>query len=234
MANAKAKSEPTPYACHFCKKEFKYEGTFLKHLCEKKRRFIDRDLPQVRLGFLAYQRFYKFNYRREPDGEHFRNSKYYSAFVKFGKYMIDVNAVEPMEFAQFVIEKGASLPVDRWGTDTVYKTYIRERTMKESPEAAAERTILIMQQWAIDTGNDYRDFFRKIATPRAVSMIQLGRISPWMLYATASGQELLQRLDPEQVNIVSSYIDPTVWRRRIKLFEKDVASLAAILKEAGI
>jgi hypothetical protein len=222
------------YECFFCKKEFKREGTFLKHLCEKKRRFTDRELPHVRLGYLAYQKFYKFNYRREINIDHFNNSQYYNAFVKFGKYMIDVNAIDPMEFIQFLIEKGASIPVDRWATDAVYETYVRMRTMKESPETAAERTILLMQQWAIESGNDYKDFFRLIPTPLAVHWIRSGRISPWMLYATQSGQELLGRLDNEQVAIVSQYIDPAIWTKRIKLFEKEINSLAKILEEVGI
>lgn len=233
MAKVTEKIEPD-FACHFCKKVFKFEGSFLKHLCEQKRRFIDRDMPQARLGYSVYHRFYKFNYRKEPDGEHFRKSKYYNAFVKFGKYMIDVNAIDPMSFAQFVIEKGASIPVDRWSTDVVYETYVRDRTMKESPEVAAERTIMLMQQWSIDTGNDYRDFFRKIETPLAVHWIRSGRISPWMLYATDSGQSLLSRLSNNQVKMISDYIDPTIWTRRIKLFKDDVTSLIKILKEEGI
>lgn len=222
------------FRCRFCDKEFKKEGSFLKHLCARKSRFIDRDLPQVRLGYAAYLKFYKFNYRKEPSFELFIASKYYNAFVNFGKYMVDVQAIEPMEFVQFVIEKGASLPVDRWGTDTVYETYVRQRTMRETPEVAAERTILLMQQWAIETGNDYRDFFRLISTPRAVHWIRSGRISPWMLYATASGLELLARLSDEEVNIVSSYIDPTSWARRIKLFAREVDGLRAIFKEVGL
>jgi len=235
MPKAKVTEKPVDdFVCRFCDKVFVRESSFVKHLCEKKKKFIDRELPHVRLGYSVYCLFYKFNYGKEQPADHFRKSKLYNAFVQFGRYMIDVQAIEPLEFAQFVIEKGASLPIDRWGTDAVYETYVRNRTMKETPEVAAERTILLMQQWAIESGNDYRDFFRLISTPRAVHWIRSGRISPWMLYATQSGQELLQRFNGEEVNIVSGYIDPAMWKRRIKLFAKEVDSLSEIFKEVGL
>jgi hypothetical protein len=228
------KPDKPDFSCRFCKAKFVREGAFIKHLCRTKRRFIDRELPHVRLGFAAYLKFYKFNYRKDKTIEHFNDSPYYDAFVKFGKYMIDVKAIEPMEFTQFLIEKGNAVPIDKWATDAVYETYVRHRTMKESPEVAAERTIMLMQQWAIDSGHNYKDFFRLIPTPRAVHWIRSGRISPWMLYATASGQELLGRLNDEEVSIVASYIDPTIWTRRIKLFSKQVDDLAAMFKEVGL
>jgi hypothetical protein len=179
--------ESNESVCRFCKLVFKRESTLAKHLCKKKKRFLDRELPHIRLAFIAYQKFMNFNYNKTPTDEQFRNSPHYEFFVRFGKYVEDVKAIDPPSFMYFCIKQGAGLSIDKWGTDAVYETYVRHRTMNESPQDAAERTIRLMYQWSVDTGNDYKDFFRLITTTLATNWIKLGRISPWMLYGTESG-----------------------------------------------
>lgn len=229
----KGKKSDPDFKCHFCKKVFVHEASFLKHLCEQKKRHIDRDLPHVRLGFLAYRKFFKFNYRREPDFEHFRKSRHYGVFCHFGQYMLDVRASNPMEYAQFMIEKGASVPIDRWSTDAAYETYIRHRNANESPGTAVERAVRLIEQWSVESGHALTDFFRLIPTPLAVDFIRSGKISPWMLYATRSGQDLLARFNREELNIVSTYVDPVLWKRRINYHQKELRKLQTIFNEIG-
>lgn len=234
-----AKSKPAAVevekpVCAFCKKAFSGDKVIARHLCRLKARFLDRDLPAQRLGFVAFQIFYRFNYRKTVDGEYFRKSKHYELFVKFGAYMVGVKVHDPSDFSRFVIEKGASLPITKWPTDAVYETYLHHKNMTEMPEAAAERTILLMEQWSVESGNDFRDFFRLIPGPLAVQFIRSGRISPWMLYATKSGQELLQRLGSEELNIVAKHINPALWKRRITLHAQEVENLSVIFEEVGL
>ena len=47
------------YKCQYCSKSFKKENTLAVHLCEQKRRFMQKDEKHVQLGFRSYQLFYK-------------------------------------------------------------------------------------------------------------------------------------------------------------------------------
>ena len=78
------------FECQFCKKSFKREKTLAVHLCEQKRRWINRDEKYVRLGFLAYNRFYEITQgaTKQKTYEHFTKSNYYTVFAKSCKASI--------------------------------------------------------------------------------------------------------------------------------------------------
>ena len=82
----------TSHKCNYCNKEFKKESTLAVHMCEPKRRYMQRDDKDVQLGFRAYQLFYRIgtNSKKDKSYDDFAGSTYYSAFVKFGQYCIDV------------------------------------------------------------------------------------------------------------------------------------------------
>ena len=80
------------------------------------------------------------------------------ALQNFDKYMLDVNAIDPEKFIDFVIT--TSVKLDKWTSDAVYETYIRELNKKETAERAVERGILLMQQWSRENDRPYNVFFR--------------------------------------------------------------------------
>jgi hypothetical protein len=231
---AKGKADEAGFTCEFCSKTYVHEKTFLTHLCEQKRRFMDRDLPHVMLALRVYQRFWEANYRGQHKRtyEQFSKSQFYVAIVKFARYLQNLNAVNPHGFIDFLIKTGVKL--DNWHHPTVYETYIRELNKKESPDAAVTRNIMLMQEWSLTTNEEWIDFFRKINTNQAVLWIQTGRISPWILYAASSAGELLSRLSPEQISIVNKHVNHDFWAARIKYNQDDFNSIRNILDEAGV
>ena len=46
------------YQCEHCGKEFTRERTLIVHVCEQKRRYMQRDEKGVQVGYLAYNRFF--------------------------------------------------------------------------------------------------------------------------------------------------------------------------------
>ena len=98
------------------------------------------DAKYVRLGHIAYNRFYKLTQgikTKDKSYEEFSKSKYYTAFTKFGRHILDINAIDPEKFIDFVINN--SVHLDKWCSDAVYETYIRELNKKETAERAIER-----------------------------------------------------------------------------------------------
>ena len=204
-------------------------------MCEQKRRFTNKDSKYVRLGFLAYNRFYEISQAvgsKKRTYESFAKSSYYTAFTKFGKYIIDVNAIDPEKFIDFVITSGVKL--DKWCSDAVYDTYIRELNKKETAERAVERGILLMQQWGMENDRPYNVFFREISKPRAIHWIKSGRISPWIIFNSASGSELLNSFNDHELNLINEYLEPTFWSRKFQVRNEDVLFVKQVLETAKI
>lgn len=228
----KAKEEK--FTCQFCKTEFSRESSLIAHLCEKKRRWLNKDDKYVKLALYAYIRFYQIQFpgKKLPDYEKFMNCQHYIGFTKFGKYILDLNAINPEGFIEFVIK--STVPLKDWTAPHVYELYVRELTKKESPDRAIERNILLMQQWSQDTGEDWTDFFRKINPNLAVLWIRSGRISPWIIYTAKSVEDLFTRMTEEQLNLIHEYVDPKYWKAKLKMNKEDVAWLKKELDEAGL
>ena len=228
------KNEPSKMVCSFCKKEFVRELAFLEHMCEKKRRWGEQGTKHVVAGFRTYQRFYKSNNprAREKTFEEFIHNRFYTDFVKFGRHLLDINAINPDAFIDFLIKN--QIRLSQWQSPVVYETYVRELNKKESPDAAIERSFMLMLQWANETGEPWTDFFRKISPVLAVQWIQSGRISPWVIFTASSAEEMISRFSEEQTVLVYKYIDPRFWEVRMRRAKDDVEKIKSELDSAGL
>ena len=78
--------------CTYCSKEFTRERTLQVHMCEPKRRYLQKGEKWVQNGFMVFQRFYQIhqNNMKEKTYDDFCKSSYYNAFVKFGRIMMHI------------------------------------------------------------------------------------------------------------------------------------------------
>ena len=225
------------HACEYCKRGFHNEMVLINHSCEKKRRWFGKDEPQSRLGFLAWLRFYELSGQKSKGGKprdfrQFMDSKYYIAFVKFGKQMVDLNAIEPAKFIDYVIKN--NLPLDKWTHDAVYEKYVADLLKTESPEAALARNIELMQQWSGEVNEPWYDFFRKVSPMQAAAWIKNGKISPWVLYNADSAEELLVRCGPEQLSMIKAAAKPAQWKIRFNKNREGADWVRTTLQHSGI
>lgn len=229
---AETPSEPT-FHCEFCKKDFSREKTFMNHMCEKKRRWLWRDEKYIRIGFMAFQKFYELSLRskKEKTYHDFMNSLYFTAFTKFGRHVENIMAIEPAGFVEMLIKNNIKL--DDWTNDVWYESWTRELAKKEPPMKAVERNILLMEQWGREYDENWIDFFRKVPTAQATTWIRKGRISPWLLYCGV-GQPLFDRMSDEQLGLVKEWINPLFWTTKIRDNREEVDQIKAILQEAGV
>lgn len=227
--------EAPSYECAFCKKAYRRENAFLVHMCEQKQRFLNKDEKHVKLAFKVYSTFYQINYRGQKARTYddFAKSKFYTAFVKFGRYLLDINAVNPDRFVEFLIKTG--IPLDRWQSPVVYETYMRELAKKETALAAIERNFLLMQQWEREAeGRVWTNFFREVSPVLATHWIRHGRISPWVLYTASSANDLFSRMSEEQINLITQAVEPKFWQAKFASDPETVGVIREILDEAGI
>ena len=120
----------------------------------------------------------------EKTYEDFCKSAYYNAFVKFGSFINNVNPLYPDKFIDFVIKSGVKL--DHWCRDELYETYLYEMLKAEPVEAAIQRSIKTMMDWADANGAHYTSYFAFASISRIIQHIRDGKISPWLLLNCAN------------------------------------------------
>ena len=202
--------------CRFCGKAFQKESTLVAHMCEPKRRILAENDRPNRIGYNAWLIFRKLmtpSAKKTPTYEDFTKNKYYTTFVKLGKRIVDLSIPEPDNFVKYLVMN--SVKFSNWGKDFVYEMYIREMTKKETIQRAAERTVLLMQQWGMDQQQDWKKFWTNVSTTQALHWIRVGRLSPWVMLGTEQGKGLLNRFDQHQLQEATGYIELDPWRIRI-------------------
>lgn len=186
---------------------------------------------------MAWARFYELNGSLRKEGtkktfREFMDSKYYLAFVRFGKHMVDLNAVDPAAFIDYVIKN--NLPLDKWTHDIVYERYIVDLIKNEAPEKALARNLELMQEWSAQNNEPWHDFFRKVSPTQAAAWVKNGKLSPWVLYNADSAESLLDRCGPEQLKIISTVAKPPQWKLRFNKNKESADWIRDTLRKAGL
>ena len=221
------------FECVHCGKAFQKEKTLIAHVCEPKRRHLQKDEKRVQVGFLTFNRWYQQVQRsKEKTYEDFCKSSYYNAFVKFGSFVTNVSCIYPEKFIDFVIKSGVKL--DHWCRDELYDTYLFEMIKLEPVEGAVRRSLQTMMEWGDKNEAPYNDYFKYVNHNRAVNDIRYGRISPWLLLNTPAGIELVGSFNDEHLEIVEPALDIPFWKKHFTKNTEDVKLVKEIIKEANI
>jgi len=223
-----------PFTCVHCSKSFMQEKTLYAHMCENKRRAMQKDEKRVQAGLLVFNRFFRLtqNAKKDKTYEDFTKSPYYNAFVKFGSFICNVNPLYPDKFIDYVIKSGVKL--DHWASDSLYDKYLYDIIKTEPVESAVQRTVNHMMDWGDTSGAQFNHYFNYVNINRSVQDIRNGKITPWILLNTKTGKELLSKYSDEQLELIAPALDIPYWSRKFKQVPADVALVKEICKEAGI
>ena len=223
-----------PYVCEYCGKGYMKESTLAVHMCEKKRRWLQKDEKRVRYGLYAFQRFYKLSAGTKKDKTYadFVDSQYYNAFVKFGSFLNNVQPLYPEKYIDWVVTSGVKL--DHWARDSLYEQYVLEFILKEDVHTALERSIKTMMDWAEENNAHWNSYFNYISLNRAVWHIKDGKISPWLILNCKSGKDMLNKFNDEQLGLVYHVINPEHWAMRFSRHPKDVQLVKDVAKESNL
>lgn len=221
------------YDCKYCGTKFHKESSVAKHICVKKRRHMEINTQESRIGFRAFQRFFEITMssKKQKTCAEFIDSPYYIDFVKFGNHIVNLKPVYPEQFIDFVINN--SVKLKDWTKDYVYDTYINALVKKEPADSAVERSITEIIKWTDNNNTPFVTFFSQITANEASYLIRTGKISPWVLYLSDSGGKLVERFNMDHSNVIGDIIDPGYWVKKFKNNE-DVAYVKTLLAQAGI
>ena len=222
------------HTCEYCGKSYVKESTLLAHMCEPKRRWLQKDEKRVQVGFYAFQRFYKLSagHKKEKTYEEFAKSSFYNAFVKFGSFVNNVRPLYPDKYIDYVVTSNVKL--DHWCKNELYETYAIDLIRKEGVETALERSIATMESWAKEKDSAYNHYFLYASSNRLTWDIKDGKISPWLVLNCASGKAALNNFNDEQLSMLSAVLDPSHWALRFKRQPKDVELVKQVAREANL
>jgi len=217
-----------------CNKSFMQEKTLVAHMCERKRRALQRDEKRVQAGYMAFNRFWQLtqNAKKNKSYDNFADSSYYNAFVRFGGFINNVNPIYPDKFIDYVIKSGVKL--DHWCRDELYEQYLFDMIKVEPVESAVQRSLATMMDWADEHGANFAHYFLYVSLNKAVHDIRNGKISAWVILNTQSGQTMIKTMSDEQLNMIAPAFDVPYWLRKFKEVPADVVLVKEICKEAGI
>ena len=227
-------STSKPYKCEYCGASFTREKTLAVHMCEKKRRHLQKKEKHVQLGYYAFTRFYKLSAgtKNEKTYKEFCDSPYYNGFVKFGSWLNNVKPLYMEKYIDWVVTSGKKL--DHWCRDELYEVYVNELVLKESMETAVERTIETMMDWGTEKEAPWNDYFRHATLNRVTRDIKDGKVSPWLMLNCTSGKQMLSQFNDEQLEFVYTVIDPKHWAMKFKKKQADVEVVKEVAKESKL
>jgi hypothetical protein len=229
--------KPVTVICKYCSKVFSKESTLTAHACEPKRRYQQRAETGVQFGFRSYMRFFELTQgsTKSKTYDDFAASPYYNAFVRFGRYLVSVKAINSINFTEWLLKNNKKL--DQWCKDSFYDEWLIEYTRKEHYQTALERGITEMENYANEhpsLTNGFVDYFRHGNCNRICHHIVTGQISPWVIYNCDSGIEFLETLPNDKLVLIIKYIDPDFWNSKFKNYNTDQLIAREILNTAGL
>jgi hypothetical protein len=210
------------------------EKTLVAHMCERKRRALQRDEKRVQAGFMAYNRFWLLTQgaKKPKTYDDFADSSYYNAFVKFGSFVNNVNPLYPDKFIDYVIKSGVKL--DHWCRDEMYEKYLFDILKVEPVESAVQRSLQTMMEWADAHNADFAHYFAYVSLNKAVHDILNGKVSFWIIMNSDTGKTMIGNMSDEQLAMISPVFDVPFWMKKFKQSPADVALVKEICIEAGI
>ena len=221
------------YSCEFCNRSFLKETTIHKHVCEYKQRWLNKDLQGNRLAFQAWLQFYTKHTisKKQKTYQDFIKSAYYIAFVKFGNYCVDINALNVSRFVDWLLKN--QIKIDTWCSDTTYNKYLCEYLRTEDPLDGVARSIETTIEKASQENILSKDYLRYGNSNKICYAITTGKISPWLLYQSQSGTEFLDKLAEDQIKMIIDYINPEQWALKFNRDKESTTQVKELLKNAG-
>ena len=189
------------------------------------------------MGLRSYLRFYEITQgsAKLKSYEDFVTSPYYNAFVKYGRYLVAVRAINPTSFTDWLLKNNKKL--DYWCKDSLYEEWMLDYIKREAVSDALERALKEMQIYADDheeLKNGFRDYFRFGQPNRICHHVSTGRISPWVIYNSTSGVAFLEGLNEGQLTLIMPWIDPEFWQHKFKDYLADTEWIKEALSIAGL
>jgi hypothetical protein len=202
-------------------------------MCEQRRRYLQKDTLHGRYGFQAYLSIQNrcFGNVKKTE-EDFRKSEFYIACIKWGRFILDVNCMNPTQYLLWL--QKLNVPIDTWTNEVVYAAWLQDVVYSENPWDGVDRSVQTILDWAEETKEEPGNYFNKAGGAKVLFDVQRAKISAWCIYCSVSGQKWISNLPKSDLEIIWSMINPERWEIKFKKYPAIKEQISEICNEVGL
>ena len=221
------------FFCKFCDKYFVHEKRYLKHECEQMRRDAQFKSPQGQAAWQYYQKWMRSYRRVVPDPSAFLKSTYYLSFMRFAKFVVDVNMPDTNIFIQMMRDEDI-IPT-MWTRDEVYVMYTNHLDRVSTPIIQAQITVDTLESISDEYECDISEVFDHLTANEVIQMLRQRRLSPWvLLHSDKFKQFFVNHTSGEERIVMEQVIKPSYWSEKFSSKPEDVQLMKLYVAELSL
>lgn len=222
----------TGWHCSFCKKTYKHETAFMRHLCLPK---IKADKLRSTVGQAAYA-FYsdwmRLNRRTVPSIDTFSNSRFFNSFYRFAEHVVRLDMAHPDVFVRVMSERDLSPTM--WLRDQSYTYYLTELDKGLDPKILVQHSIEFLHKVAEIASVPIDEVFSLLNSNELGELIRKRELTPWLLFCSNVFKKRLMEYDEISRKELLSVISLTYWTTKFEENPKLVDEFRKLAVDIGI
>jgi len=198
-------SQKLKFKCEHCARVFQTFTGLSDHalICEFAKRANLQDTKEGQLAHKLWCISFKTTPRKKFDYSVFIKHREYKLFFEFAAFCCKVNALDAEKYMDWCIKERIKSKL--WISEGVYSRFVKNFLIHEDPVDAVIRSI---------------DFIKKSGTPNYfgtvhpgtfITLVEVGRISPWLYLLYWNSNVILKRMNADQLNYFNTVVDQSIW-----------------------
>lgn len=209
------------------------EDRFLQHKCKEMKRDEELRTPDGQAALMYYQQWMRAMRRMPPAAPAFLASKYFRTFMNFAQFVKRVNLPKVDKFIALMVERGMSPTM--WMTNDVYAIFMEYLDHNSNGIESAVDSVKTLWKYCDKHEIPFEQVFKHMPMNEVIRLIELRKLSPWLLLASASFRDALQyRASPEQRSILETLIRPEYWITKMSNQPEQVSKIRELVIAMGI
>lgn len=180
-----------------------------------------------------YQLWMKSHNRSVPQPDSFLHSRYFGTFLKFAKFVKQVNLPNVEIFIRQMKQK--DIPPVMWTMDEVYQRYLEYLDFQISPHNMALTTVETLLDLADALECDVSDVFDELTGNEVIQLFRQRRLSPWVLLRSNRFKQFFANgTSGEEKIILETLIKPDHWREQFQKKPEIVKKMEMYVSELNL
>lgn len=222
------------WKCAFCEREFTREVWYKRHMCDKKKRFMEANSISVQKAHRLFnhwqQRTGLMRRSKTKTMEEFYKSPYFKLFVNFVEYTASQYVISAYTYLDWLVEM--RVPSHKWMDRAQVEAFKTDYRKFQDPLEQAKSTVSNIRHWCAQKGLSVREFFTTIKPGEALNMVREGRLSPWVLFAYIPAVDMIERFDDDTLFTLDEFLNVDHWMVEVANSPHDTEAVVSYMEEA--
>ena len=221
------------FVCKYCEREFKRESAFIKHKCKERERAELMDSYDGKRAYLYYELWMKSYNRKVPSIDIFTTSQFFTAFVKFSKYVERVALYSPEQFIKLMREMDISPTL--WEDAELYNVYQSWLDMRHNPMELINTSVeTLFDLTEIFKCQSIKDAIYKLHPRELIQLIRTRKISLYLILCSSVFKDVISSMDIHDRKEITGMMNVDYISRKFDSDKKLHSDVKDIVGELGI